>query len=71
MKIKTYVARLKKGQFIDKRLGLEEIKDLLEIKAFEKEYEKYMRQDCYISQRTLIDSPTSLMSIRYIRREHI
>jgi hypothetical protein len=43
MKIKTYVARLKKGQFIDKRLGLEEIKDLLEIKDFEREYEEYMR----------------------------
>jgi len=43
MKIKTFVARLRKGQSIDKRLGLEEIKDLLEIKAFEREYEEYMR----------------------------
>jgi hypothetical protein len=43
MKIKTFVARLKKGQSIDKRLGLEEIKDLLEIKNFEREYEEYMR----------------------------
>jgi len=43
MKIQTFVARLKKGQSIDKRLGLEEIKDLLEIKAFEREYEDHMR----------------------------
>jgi len=43
MKIKTFVARLRRGQSIDKRLGLEEIKDLLEIKAFEREYEEYMR----------------------------
>jgi predicted transport protein len=43
MRIKTFVARLRRGQSIDKRLGFEEIKDLLEIKDFEKEYEEYMR----------------------------